>query len=138
LCHYAWEWSYLRICDRVAIIDDGVIAKAAGSRDIFLDPKTQRSEEADFGDAVTYRFRRGKYYRITFDGLNSEEPVIANLVLRTKAPVNILYAQTRDIGGTARGQMVIQLPDNEAQAGEILRYLALSQIPHEEVYQYES
>lgn len=128
-----------RICDRVAIIDDGVIAESGRVADIFMEPKTRIGRELILGDAVRdVRFRRGKYYRITFDGLNSEEPVIANLVLRTKAPVNILYAQTRDIGGTARGQMVIQLPDNEAQAGEILRYLALSQIPHEEVYQYES
>ena len=57
----------------------------------------------------------------------------ANIVLRTKAPVNIMYASTRDVGGTARGQMIIQLPDNEEQKKEILQYLHFAQIPYEEV-----
>ena len=48
--------------------------------------------------------------------------VISNLVLECGAPVNIMFADTRDIGGTAFGQMVLQLPDNEEVVRRILAY----------------
>ena len=50
-----------------------------------------------------------RLYRIIFNGRSSFEPVISNLVLECGAPVNIMFADTRDIGGTAFGQMVLQL-----------------------------
>lgn len=123
-----------QICDRVAIIDGGVIAETGNVTDIFMAPKTKIGRELILGDAVKdVKFKKGKYYRITFDGRESGEPVISNLVLHTKAPVNIMYAQTRDVGGTARGQMVIQLPDDDGQRNEILNYLKFTNIPYEEV-----
>ena len=61
------------------------------------------------------------------------EPVIANMILASKVPVNILYASTRDIGGKAKGQMIIQLPEDEADAGRALNYLKSVKILFEEV-----
>ncbi len=128
-----------QICDKVAIIDQGVIAESGNVSDIFMEPKSRIGRELILGDAVKdVKFKKGKYYRITFDGRGSGEPVIANLVLQTKAPVNILYAETRDVGGIARGQMVIQLPSDEAQQREILNYLRFANVPYEEVDEYES
>ncbi|WP_419525153.1 NIL domain-containing protein, partial [Bilophila wadsworthia] len=63
-----------------------------------------------------------RLYRIIFNGRSSFEPVISNLVLECGAPVNIMFADTRDIGGTAFGQMVLQLPDNEEVVRRILAY----------------
>ena len=61
------------------------------------------------------------------------EPVLANMILASKVPVNILYASTKDIGGTAYGQMIIQLPEDEADAARALHYLKTVQVPYEEV-----
>ena len=47
------------------------------------------------------------------------EPVLANMILASKVPVNILYASTKDIGGTAYGQMIIQLPEDETDAASL-------------------
>ncbi len=123
-----------QICDRVAIIDKGLIAEEGYVADIFMAPKTKIGRELILGDAIKeVKFSEGKYYRITFDGRQSQEPVISNIVLRAKSPVNIMYAQTRDVGGIARGQMVIQLPENEEQQREVLQYLRFAQIPFDEV-----
>ena len=123
-----------QICDRVAIIDNGEIAEEGNVSDIFMAPKTRIGRELILGDAVRETtFSDGRYFRITFDGRQSQEPLISNIVLRTKAPINIMYAQTRDVGGTARGQMVIQLPENEDQQEEIIQYLKFARIPYEEV-----
>jgi D-methionine transport system ATP-binding protein len=55
------------------------------------------------------------------------------MVLESKTPVNIMFADTKDIDGKAFGQMVIQLPDDENGYNRIINYLKTHQIPYEEV-----
>lgn len=127
-----------QICESVAIIDEGKIAESGKVADIFMAPKTRIGQKLILGDAMREtKFTEGKYYRITFDGRQSQEPIISNITLAAKAPVNIMYAQTRDVNGVAMGQMVIQLPENEEQQSEIFRYLDISRIKYEEVTDYE-
>ena len=86
------------------------------------------------GDAIKETdFSGGRYFRITFDGREAGEPVISNLVLRTKVPVNIMYAQTKAIGNKAVGEMVIQFSENEENIDSALNYLETVNIPFEEV-----
>ena len=47
----------------------------------------------------------------------------ANMVLACGKPVNIMYASTQDIGGTAFGQMVLQLPEDEESIARIQAYV---------------
>ena len=61
--------------------------------------------------------------RIVFSSNSSFEPVIGNMVLHCNAPVNILLADTRDIGGIAQGQMILQLPEEEQTAARMIQYL---------------
>lgn len=122
------------ICDRVAIIDHSHIAEVGNVSDIFSEPKSKIGRQLILGDAVTnVTFDKSRKVRITFDGRESMEPVIANMILASKVPVNILYASTRDIGGTAVGQMIVQLPEDEADANRALNYLKSVQILFEEV-----
>ena len=72
--------------------------------------------------------------RIAESGKVSE---IFNLVLACKVPVNIMYAQTRDVGGTAMGQMILQLPEDETEASRALHYLETVKIPYEEVDEHD-
>ena len=44
-----------------------------------------------------------------------------------------MYAATKDINGTAMGQMIIQLPEDEADANRVIHYLKSIQVPYEEV-----
>ena len=100
------------ICDRVAIIDHSQIAEYGRVSEIFSEPKSKIGRQLILGDAVeNVRFDKSRKIRITFDGRSSMEPVLANMILASKVPVNILYASTKDIGGTAYGQMIIQLPE---------------------------
>lgn len=122
------------ICDRVAIIDHSQIAESGRVSEIFSEPKSKIGRQLILGDAVeNVQFDKSRKIRITFDGRSSMEPVLANMILASKVPVNILYASTKDIGGTACGQMIIQLPEDEADAARALHYLKTVQVPYEEV-----
>jgi D-methionine transport system ATP-binding protein len=122
------------ICHRVAIIDQSMIAEIGEVEDVFVRPKSKIAKQLVFSGETHINTFVGKFKcRIIFDGRTSFEPVIANMVLECKAPVNILFADTKDIDGKAFGQMIIQLPDEEASRKRIFYYLDSNQIPYEEV-----
>ena len=122
------------ICDRVAIIDQSRIAEVGTVSEIFSEPKSRIGRQLILGDAIKrVNFSGARQIRIIFDGRESSEPVISNLVLACKVPINIMYAATKDIGGTAMGQMIIQLPEGETEAARVIHYLKNVKIPFEEV-----
>ncbi|WP_077610565.1 methionine ABC transporter ATP-binding protein [Clostridium sp. Marseille-P2415] len=127
------------ICDRVAIIDQSHIAEAGSVTEIFSEPKSRIGRQLILGDAAeqAIRFGNSRRVRISFDGRSSFEPVLANMILACKVPVNIIHAETRDISGTAMGQMVIQLPEDEVDQTRVLNYLKTAKITHEEVKDYD-
>ena len=126
------------ICDRVAIIDQSHIAEVGTVSEIFSEPKSQIGRQLILGDAVKHvSFGTSRQIRLIFDGRESSEPVISNLVLACKVPVNIMYASTTDVNGKAMGQMIIQLPEEEADADRVIHYLKTVKIAYEEVTSHE-
>lgn len=122
------------ICHRVAIIDQSHIAEVGEVEEVFVRPKSKIARQLVLsGESHIDNFEGEHKCRIIFDGRTSFEPVIANMILECKTPVNILFADTKDIDGRAFGQMVIQLPNDETGRKRIMNYLTINQIPYEEV-----
>jgi len=122
------------ICNRVAIVDQSHIAEIGTVEEVFMKPKSKIAKQLVFSGAKHIDIFEGKdKLRIIFDGRTSFEPVIANMVLECKTPVNIMFADTKDIYGKAYGQMIIQLPDDEIGKKRIYAYLEANKIPFEEV-----
>lgn len=129
-----------QICNRVAIIDDSKIAEIGTVEDIFFHPQTAIAQKLVYPDGQkTEVFSSQKVtpcYRIVFDGTSSFEPVIANMVLEFKTPVNIMFADTKNIDGKAFGQIVIQVPEQKTLRENMLRYLKRKNLTVEEVTDY--
>jgi D-methionine transport system ATP-binding protein len=122
------------ICNRVAIIDQSHIAEIGNVKDVFVKPKSRIAKQLVFSGATHIdTFEGVRRCRIIFDGRTSFEPVIANMVLECRTPVNIMFADTKDIDGKAFGQMIIQLPGDEMGQQRIMNYLNANEIPYEEV-----
>ena len=122
------------VCDRVAIIDQSRIAEEGEVQRIFSAPQSKIGRELILGgDVRQEEFGASKKIRVTFDGRSAFEPVIANMILGCQLPVNILFAATKEIGGKAAGQMVLQLPENEADAMKLIHYLRDRGVNLEEV-----
>jgi D-methionine transport system ATP-binding protein len=122
------------ICHRVAIIDQSHIAEIGEVEEVFVRPQSTIARRLVFSSDTHIDNFVGKHKcRIIFDGRTSFEPVIANMVMECKTPVNILFADTKDIDGKAYGQMVLQLPEDENGQKKIINYLRTNQIPYEEV-----
>lgn len=126
-----------QICNRVAIIDQSRIAEVGNVEDIFFRPKSAAAQKLVYPDGkATQPFSEQAtlpHYRIVFDGNSSFEPVIADMVLEFKSPVNIMYADSRNIDGKAFGQIVLQLPEQATLRENMLRYLRRRGLTVEEV-----
>lgn len=112
-----------RICNYVAIIAKGVIIEQGPVQEVFFHPKTEAAKQLVLPEALQ-KLHSPNLYRLIFDGRSSYEPVISNMVLHCGCPVNIMFADTKDIDGQAVGQMVLELPDNQASAQRIKAYAA--------------
>lgn len=127
------------LCHRVAIIDKSHIAEVGAVSDIFANPRSSIAKELILSDGlknIHFTEGKGKNIRIVFDGRSSYEPIISKVALECKAPINILFANTRNIEGKAVGEMVIQLPEEEILARNIINYLNSINIQFSEVEEY--
>ena len=105
-----------KICDRVAIIDDGNLAEIGDVKDVFSNPQSQAAKKLVFpSNPFEVSEPDGKVVRLVFDGTQSSVPFIANLVEKTGIKVNILSANTKSVGGIGYGQMIVELPKSESQ-----------------------
>lgn len=125
------------ICSHVAIIDKGELAEHGTVEEVFTRPQTAAAKKLVFMvNPKTDEMQSKRCVRIVFSENSSFEPVIANMILECKAPVNILMADTKDIGGIAHGQMILQLPEDEASAAKMIHYLQERKLTVEEVDSY--
>lgn len=101
-----------KICHRAAILHDSRVAECGPVEQLFISPKTTIARELIFPRDMTAL--TGNTLRIVFNGEAAGTPVIAQLVTDCALPVNILFADTKNIEEKAYGHMVVQLPDKDA------------------------
>ena len=141
------EMSVVReICSHVAIIGEGHLVEQGRVSDIFAHPKTAEAKELILKGSGTDRrtledqqreLMKGKScIRIVFSVNSSFEPVIANMVLKFGQPINILRADTKNVEGIARGEMILSLPDEQSVQEEMKAYLTERGLAVEEVNGY--
>lgn len=127
------------ICNKVAIIEKGEVVENGLVEDVFSHPKSSAARELILrGDSEktggTVETLNGeRKIRIVFSENSSFEPVIANMVLKFQVAVNILRADTKNVGGVAKGEMILGLPDGKEIQEDIIAYLQERGLEIEEV-----
>ena len=127
-----------KICDRVAIIDEGTLAEIGEVKDVFSNPQSKAAKKLVFpSNPFDPSDDNGKIVRIVFDGTQSNVPFIANLVEETGLKVNILSANTRSVGGIGYGQMIIELPEPAKDRQKVIDFFRKGGLSVSEVNRYE-
>ena len=123
-----------QICGRVAILSESHVVEEGKVSEVFRHPKTAAARQLLMPGSETARksLVHGRAYRITFDGSTAEQPVVSGMVLSCGEPVNILFADMKNIDGKTYGQMLLQLPENEGSAARMLAYLESQHIAYSE------
>jgi len=125
------------ICTDVAILENGKLVEQGSVTQIFTAPKTEEAKKLIFQDDTKILRMQGEHcVRVVFSDNSAFEPVIGNMILHFKTPVNILFANTKNINGVAAGEMVLQLSEKEEVANQMIEYLRERKLHVEEVYGY--
>ena len=120
------------ICRHVAILKEGEVKEQGLVSDIFNNPKsdvarelilTDKGSEADSWIGPQEEILSGEKIRIVFTENSAFEPVIANMILTFKEPINILRADTKNVGGIAKGEMILQFMQGNQQVEAMKEYL---------------
>lgn len=126
-----------KICNRVAVIDASEIAEEGLVSEVFLRPKSaiaRRLIMPQGGEGIE-SVLGSRCIRVTFDGSDTAEPIISKMTMECRAAVNIVFANTKSLGGKVYGQMVLQLPADESAQARVLDYMQRSGLAFsEEVY----
>ncbi|MBE6035399.1 MAG: ATP-binding cassette domain-containing protein [Clostridiales bacterium] len=132
-----------KICTHVAIVEKGRIIEQGNMTDIFNHPKSKKARELIIGHREEElwtgetrqrdRLEKTDKLRIVFSENSAFEPVIANMVLQFGIPVNILKADTKNVGGVAKGEMILGIPKERNIQLEMKAYLAAHGLEIEEV-----
>ncbi len=123
-----------QICNRVTIIDGGHIVEEGTVDEVFTHTRSAAgrrlfgviNEEA----AETPR----SAVRIVFDGDQTDEPALANFIIKTGMPVNILSADVRMLKGKQYGQMLLSMPESYADRDKLVTGLREMGLTVEEVH----
>ncbi len=121
-----------RICNQVAIIDQGVIAEQGPVGDIFTNPKTDAAKRL-FRPNKPETSGSKKALRLIFAGQTIYEPVISGMIQACGVPVSIISADIEQMGDGIYGQTTIEIPEDKEAASRILDYLAEQGVTTEEV-----
>ena len=113
-----------QICNRVAILDSGVVAEIGEVEKVFSNPQSAAGRRLVTPDvALPLSTWEGPVARIAFNGNMSEEPIIASVAVDLGIKLSILGAGTRNVDGKAFGAMLVSLPEEEEKRRAVLDYL---------------
>lgn len=114
-----------QICDRVAVIDHSRIAEEGTVKEVFTNPKSKIARELILPqDRVALDVEgKNRMLRLIFNGDYSGKPIISELAMQCQAPVNILFADTKQFDGTIYGHMIIELPEGRDLQNKITAWL---------------
>ena len=126
------------ICDKVAVISNGVIAEQGSVVDVFLNPQKDITKEfisVLLSNELPAAFRGNKIsqeetvgslllLRLTFFGESADNPVIAGMIREAQGvDVSLLFGNLDQIHGIPFGRMIIGLAGAEEEMKKAINYL---------------
>lgn len=126
------------ICDRVAVMENGLIVESGPVIEVF--PRPKKPITKSFVEAAISREDtsgewgyepRGDLVRILFIGRAAGEPIISSLVRRFQVEANILQGDIGHLQGQPFGTMVIDLIGEKAERGRALDFIKSLNLPVE-------
>lgn len=108
------QMNVVEICDRMAILDGGVVAEEGAVGEVFVHPKSAAARQLIFPDGCDVQNVGGeRLLRVVFNGASAAgSPLIATLAMEKHIAVNILSASTRIIANKTYGNMLLGIPDD--------------------------
>ncbi len=134
------------LCDRVAVIENGIIAEEGSVLDVFTHPQKPITKEfisVLLSNDLPAAFRGGKVskepqadayllVRLTFIGESADDPVLAGMIRRfPDVEVTMLFGSLDQIKATPFGRMIIGMRGGKERIDAALAYLREQELQEE-------
>lgn len=108
-----------KICDRIAVMENGAVVEYGDIYDLFSDPQTELTKQ--FVSTVhslklpkrLQQGRLGQVIQITFRGESAEEGIIAETLRKFDVNINILHGQITYIKDKPLGTLIIEVTGDD-------------------------
>ena len=122
-----------QICDHVAVLDHSQIVEEGEVSEVFTNPRSEIARELILPASRKQKiYGGGRRIRLTFDSDNAGEPLLSQMIFECRCPVNILYADTKELDGKTYGHMIIEIPTGEQNEDKIISWLKTNEIEWQE------
>lgn len=116
------------VCNRVAILENGVIVEQGQVEEIFSRPKSTAAKKLVYPEstesAEEISVKQQNVVRLVFNGgQTANRPIVAALAEEKGVKSNICYASTKSVGEKAFGVMLLSF-DTRENMGKALQYFA--------------
>ena len=125
------------ICDKVAVISDGVIAERGSVLDVFTHPKHRITKEfisVLLSNALPAAFRGNEIsqdrtpdslllIRLIFLGDRADDPVLANMIRAVPVECTMLFGNLDEIHGVPFGRFIVGLSGSDDAINGALKFL---------------
>lgn len=115
------------ICDRVAILDEGVVVEEGDVGTVFSDPQSEAAKRLVFpegAETVISGEFNDRRVRVVFNGAPATtKPLITQMAMDKGIAANILSASTRCIGDKVYGNMLLGIDGDNLVVEEVKAYL---------------
>ena len=116
-----------KICNRVAILDNGCVAEEGDVSDVFTMPKSdaaKRLVNSEADDTAEPSDINENVITVVYNGAAvAGTPIIAKMAMEEKIAANILGARTKCIGGKVYGSMILGIDGGAEQTERAVEYL---------------
>lgn len=132
-----------QICNKVAVMEDGIIIEQGNVLDVFGSPRHETTRNFvrtvirnTVPSSVIQTLKaegQRRLFKLEFIGQSASEPVINGLIRNYNVQVNILFANMTEIQATTLGNMIIQLQGEDRVIDQAARFLQDQGVYIEEV-----
>ena len=119
-----------KVCDRIAVMEDGRVVEVDDVYNIFADPQTDLTKQfvhtvhsLELPDRLTKSALDSKI-KITFRGESAEEGIISETIRKfSKIDINILHGQITYINDRPLGTLIVEVKGQEDEKEAAIQYI---------------
>lgn len=137
------------ICDRVAVIEEGIIIEEGTVFEVFSAPKTETARNfvsSIMNDTIPDSVRRiidrhsglQKIFRINFVGESAGQPLLSQLSRNFDINVNVLFGNITELQGIPFGNLIVEFQGSDKEILRALNFIDQQKVSIKEVTAHAS
>ncbi len=132
------------ICDRVAVLDGGVIVEQDSTINMFTEPKTEIARsfvQTVLNDAlpeetlqkVLAKGSSNSVYRILYKGESANTPLLSDVAKKFQVDINVIYGTITELQGQPFGNIIVEFSGEQSEIDTVVDYIKERQVTIKEV-----